>query len=242
MEKEIDKLLKKWGRQNRASPEHLDQLVADISAAASGSTSLDFSQSSTPLLRKLAYFAAGAAAMLLLIASYDAFTSLGNIGANSYASIKPKDLEKSRSLLHEVERIFPEQLRWIAESNGDISLGVESGFEAGGDSAEMLVRLAVVYRDIGCENWTPAWRADVVMRGEEMVEIHPAKKFDNNLALWVYPLVDGKLAVDGEFSLKAPARIVARINRVVKPGETVEIASHKQDGREYRIYQTVSTL
>jgi hypothetical protein len=64
----------------------------------------------------------------------------------------------------------------------------------------------------------------------------------NSLALWIYPLADGQLAVDAELDLEAPVRLASRINRVIVPGETVRVAQLHTDGTEYRMYQTVEIL
>lgn len=246
MKTQIDKILQEWSRQKTASPEHLSQLAGNISKKVSASGCSHDSLPGRPLFHRLAYFAAGAAAMFFLLLAYESLLrpSSRNEGNNvaAYAGIDSADIEQGRKLLHEMERLFPKQLRWIAESNGNMALGVESIANGDDDAAPMLLRLTVVSRDLDGECWLPNWCADVLMRGEKMVEVRPAKKSENSLAFWVYPLVDGKLAVEGQVSLETPIRLASRINRVIGLGETIQVASLKDDAREYRVYQTVEML
>jgi hypothetical protein len=142
-----------------------------------------------------------------------------------------------------MERLFAQDFRWVAESNGDVDLGV--GVLPGGagrQNAPTLVRLTVVARAEGQKAWRPIWNADVIVRGEDRVEISPNRKADNRLALWVCPLDDGKVAVDSVISLDAPVKVGGRLGTVVAQGVPTEVMAVRSGGTEYRVFQTTTVL
>jgi hypothetical protein len=80
------------------------------------------------------------------------------------------------------------------------------------------------------------------MRGEEMAEIPAGSLGQNQLHLWVCPLVDGKIAADTVLSLETPVQIPARVSTVVAEGTPSEIAFRRSGDREYRMFHTVRML
>ena len=105
-----------------------------------------------------------------------------------------------------------------------------------------VVRLVVVSRRVGDVAWQPVWSTDVLLRGEEMVEVAAGRDSKDLLALWVYPLENGKVAVDTTLSLHTPVKISARSNTVVGRKEPNELVSVREGDAEYRVLQTVAIL
>jgi hypothetical protein len=164
-------------------------------------------------------------------------------GPASLAALGDARLANAMRLFAEADRLFPDALRWIAETNGDVRLGVDAlpgGAEASAPPA--LVRLTVSRRDAAGGGWRVAWTSDVLVRAGDDVEAALSRKADNRLALWVFPLQDGKLSVQGGLSLAAPVRLAARLDAVVADGEAVEIAALRTPDAEYRVFQTVMLL
>ena len=84
--------------------------------------------------------------------------------------------------------------------------------------------------------------ADADDLSQEVVEVVPNRKAGNRLALWVYPLADGKIAVDTSLSLDMPVRISSKTTAVVRQGQPSEFMSVRIGETEYRVFQTVETL
>jgi hypothetical protein len=143
----------------------------------------------------------------------------------------------------ETSRLFPKQLRWLVQSNGDIGLGVES--DAGApvpDTPAMLVRLVLVKRAAGEKIWRPAWTTDIVMRGEDRVEIVPNREGHNKVSLWLYQLEKGMVAVDTSICIEQPLRVSARLDAVIGLGEPAVVVTSSMGGDEYKLLQTVEPL
>ena len=253
MKDKLDSILQDWAARQAPTEEHLLDLRSRITNEISQGRYLSHTEERSlaviPLWSKLAYAGLGAAVTLIIALLYfNSFLAVrapssGNGSASSFAAISKKQVEAGERVFREMERLFPNNLRWVSESNGDIGMGVES--VQGGilkDSPRILVRLTVVSRKEGEKLWKPIWKTDVLLRGEELVEVVPNREKDNRLALWVYPLADGKIAIDSNLALDVPIRLASRINAVVDPGEPAEIMSVRAEDTEYRVFQTVEVL
>jgi hypothetical protein len=106
----------------------------------------------------------------------------------------------------------------------------------------MLVRLVLVKRAAGETTWKQAWATDVVMRGEDRVEIAPNRKGHNKVTLWLYPVENGKVAVDTSIAIDQPLRVSGRLDTVIGIGEPAEVAAYNKGGDEYKLLQTVEPL
>lgn len=246
MKDQLDEMLVNWAKNNTPNDSHLKNLTDHITAGARNPRWNEEPLVVFPLGAKLAYSALGAAAALLacflflgLRLNWDA--SHGEDGS-FLARISTQQMKTEGRLFAELERMFSSQLRWVSTSNGDVGLGVES--ETGEETAAspLLVRIVVVSRMSGEKIWKPVWQADTVVRGQEMVEVAPNRKTGDKLALWVYPLSDGNIAVDTGLSLSTPVELTSRINSVAKPGTPTEMVSLTMNNTEYRVYQTVEPL
>jgi hypothetical protein len=196
----------------------------------------------------MAYRALGAcAAVLILVIGVGYFfrTTPQESGAILAGLARPSAAQMGafQRLFSETTRLFPKQLRWIVQSNGDIGLGIESDRNVQvADTPAMLVRLMLVTRAAGAKTWKPAWTTDIVMRGEDWVDIQPNRTGLDRLTLWVYPLENGKVAVDTSVAIDQPLRVSARLDTVVALGEPTEVTTTRRGGNEYKLLQTVEPL
>jgi hypothetical protein len=146
-------------------------------------------------------------------------------------------------LFCEMNALFADQFRWMAEFNGRVDMGVEP--IAGGvadTSVPVQYRLTVLARTPGETTWRTAWSTDVLMRTEERVALRPGRQGGEHLALWVYPLEDGTMAVDIALSLAAPVRIASQTTILQEAGRPAEVFAWREGGTEYRAMQTVAVL
>lgn len=254
MNDKFNSLLTNWAAKKAPAQEHLDRLARGVSvAAATKRTAAHQAEySNAPLLpfwSKLGYAATGAVVAVAVMAvclrwqiPTEEQRSHAS-GIQGIAAIDRNHLQAQTRLFSEVERMFNNQLRWIAQSDGDMGIGVESDLSGARENpAPYLVHLVAVSRTEGKGAWRQVWSADVILRGEDMVEVVPNGKKDNSLALWVYPLQDGKIAVDTSLALSSPFRLASRAGAVVQRGRPSEIAALRTGDTEYRVFQTVEKL
>jgi hypothetical protein len=159
----------------------------------------------------------------------------------SMAAISESRIEMGERLFKEMDRLFNGNLRWVAESNGDMGMGVET-IPGQHDAVPALVRVTVLSRQKDTTTWSTAWQSDVVLRGQDLVEVAPNAKTANKLSLWVFPLEDGKIAVDTSLSLELSGRLATQVSAVIAPGETTQLAAVYENDTEYRVFQTVVLL
>jgi hypothetical protein len=246
MKDQLDEMLVNWAKSNTPKDSHLKDLSDRIAAGVGKVRWAEESPVVFPLGAKLAYAALGAAAALVACLLFLGLTryreASHNEDGSALARISTQQIRTESRLFAELERMFSKQLRWVSTSNGDVGLGVESEIGEETASSPLLVRIVVVARVSGERMWKPVWQADTVVRGQEMVEVAPNRKTGDKLALWVYPLSDGNIAVDTGLSLCNPVALTSRINSVAKPGTPMEMMNLTMNDTEYRVYQTVEPL
>jgi hypothetical protein len=247
----LDKRLKQWAADTAPAAEDLARLrqrITDEAARACGEALRMAPPARAPFAIKLFYSLAGAAAMLIAVCAL--WTMFGSDTAQpgrdtlaDATTVPALDIELGRKLFSEIDRMFPERLRWVAESNGDMGMGIESaptGIVENG--VPMFVRLTLVARHDSEHAWRPTWSADMLVRSEDAVEIVPSPHADNHLSLWIYPLTDGHILVDSRVSLATPLPLAAVSEAVVQPGRPLQLSAGRRNNTDYRLYQTVWTL
>jgi len=251
MNEELDNLLADWAKRNSPGEDRLAELSQRISREALRQSRVQPRTEPARVLwgARLAWFAAGAVVGILVCAAC-AFWLLGARGtppdaaaALAFADISADQLRVDRRLFDEMENLFSDRLRWVAESDGDVGVGVEAIHGGvGAESTPAHVRLAVVSRRAGDVAWTPVWRSDVLLRSEEVVEVAPGGDPRSRVALWVYPLSDGRITVDLSLHLAGALCVQVDVDEVYAPGRPAEVLSVRSGDAEYRVLQTVSLL
>jgi len=159
------------------------------------------------------------------------------------AKVAPPEIEAGARLFREMERVFAGDLRWIADSDSKVRLGVRqvSGGQVAG-AKPLLIRVFVVHRRRGETSWRKILENDVLTRTQELVEAVPDPKLGNRLALWAHVLPDGKVAVDSSIRLTSPIHASVNVTNVLTPGEPRRVFSLQTEDGEYRIFQVVAPL
>ena len=251
MKTDFENDLKEWSARHSPGTKYLDHLRGRIVVEAARrhhlGQSLHMPWQISPWGRAAFSVLGACAGILILLMGWGYFwqTSAPETGASLAGLTKPSAAQMGafQKLFAETTRLFPKQLRWIVQSNGDVGLGVESeGSGQVSDTPAMVVRLVLVKRASGEKDWKPAWTTDIVMRGEDWVEITSDRKGDNKLTLWVYPLEKGMVAVDTSIALDHPMRISGRLDTVIGIGQPAGVAISSRDGNEYKLFQTVQPL
>ena len=249
MKTNLDDRLKSWTSSHAPSDEHLLALTQRITHEAR-QVRHEAHQAELSAISgwgKLAYAGLGAAltCLVFVLAGSLLLSRTAREGSQltTLAGISSEQLAAQGRLFREMNRMFTEGLRWVAQSDGEVGIGLdtESGL-AGREAAPLLVRVTVLARADGATDWHQAWSADMMVRDQDVVEVAPDPRSHNKLTVWVYALEDGKLAVDTRVALNLPVTLESRLNTVVARGLPTEIASTRVGGAEYRIFQTVDVV
>lgn len=110
-----------------------------------------------------------------------------------------------------------------------------------GASSTQSVTIAVS-RGIGETNWKQVWAACAIVQGQELVEISPNESGNSRLSLWVYPLADGKVAVDSTLALHTPEALNSTVTAVLGQNVPSELLYKQSGDAEYKVIQTVKVL
>ena len=253
----IDEQLQRWNAEQVEDESRLAEIKGRIMEALPsvmaeptvlGTESVRRTGGHPMLVVRFGYAALGAAACLIIMLAVSRFAVPDVLnGTGAMASVRDMvALPEARvaagcRLFKELETLFNGDLQWVAESNGEIAMGVGESPEAS-DGDPVLVRLTVMQRVSESADWTSAWQSDVVVRAQEAVDIVPRGEGASRLTLWVYPMNDGKIAVDTALALTAPATFRVNETIVAKPMVPVQVGEGTENGIEYRLYQTVVPL
>ncbi|MHC4399798.1 MAG: hypothetical protein ACYTG0_08970 [Planctomycetota bacterium] len=262
----LDKLLEQWAARHAIDEDHARELTDRIvDRLPRGGRPTDGVAAgrrvSTPSGKRMVYAALGTAAVLLI--GMGVFFLSGFLtprddnqeappsrpspdseaAALSVARISQSEIEDGTRLFQEFQRLFAADLRWISDTDAGVRLDVRT--VSGGPAARatpLLIRVLVVERDNGEDSWHKVLEADVLTRGQELVEAVPDPKLDNRLLLWGYSLPDGKVAVDSSIRLTTPIRVSVDVTNVFTPGKPANVFSLDTEDAEYRVFQVVTPL
>lgn len=253
MNDRLDTLLTGWAKRSEAGPERMSVLRSRILekvhvGGESKATIVPAVAALIPFRAKLRYAAIGAAVTaavaIILSVREDRFQhpARGDEEGPRLA-LSESRAATGRRLFQELERLFPDRLRWVAESDGKVGLGVD-GIPPGGarESPPVILRLVLTSREPGRAGWRAEWMTDVLVRGEDRIEVPLTPAPGSTLALWVYPLPDGAIAADTALSLHSPVRISTDVSTVMVQGTPVELAFVRAGNREYRVLQMARAL
>jgi hypothetical protein len=159
------------------------------------------------------------------------------------ALLSASEIRRSGELFRRMEELFPGDLRWIAEANGEVSLGLgQVSAATGSRAAPLLVRTVVLQRKRGESSWSTVFTADVLSRSEELVEVSPGQKPAGRLLVWAYRLPDGNVAVDANLRLAESPAASVDVTNVLAPGRATQVLTTRTADAEFRVFQVASPL
>ncbi len=246
MKKTPDDLLREWATSRSADEEHIRKLTARIETAARRARNQPKPRLA-PARWLVAFATAGAAAVIAVMISRpghlpDAPTHPPNDGLQA-ARIPEEGARAGESLFCRLEELFNDQLRWVAESGDEVSLGVSP--IAGGNlpgARPLMVRLVMLSKADSEDQWKLAWRRDVITRSQELIEIAADSLSPSSINLWMLPVENGRVAVETLLDIQKPFSADARVSALVDDGVPQEILSLSIGGTSYKVLQTVRLL
>ena len=140
-------------------------------------------------------------------------------------------------IFNETERLFGPNLQWIAESKKTAEIGLS---DTPSDAAPLVVRVTVVRKDAD-GGWLRLWGMEVVARDDGALEM---KEPDGTQRLLLsLRRIDGQQAfVESSLMLDNGISLTAQSRGILRFGEAKSVQRVLEDGREYRILQTVEPV
>ena len=247
----LDDRFRQWSSAQQPDEQELRQLTARITQEARRRRRTG--EATTPAYGMLAMRSTAFAAITVILLCTAAIllrdrrepgsAVAGLTGGGAWAGIFERKAVDDRRLFDEMHRLFDDRLRWMADFNGNVSVGVDElpgGTDA--DTTPIAMRLVVVARHTGETTWRPVWSSDVLLRADERVQIAADGDDAGRMTLWAHSLADGNVAVEADLHLKAPMCIASVVDAVFADGVPTEIATLRSGGREYRVLQSVTML
>ena len=255
---DLDQALCGWDERRQAAKD-VDGLLSRIMTAHDKGVAVDHPYVLVDVCRlrhnPTAWFAMGAVAAMLVAALLlpvlrDRHDTLAPDDLPpQYAWLNESQLSEKAALLREMEPMFENRLQWVAETEGRVVMLVRQEGQANAEvpkTAGVAIRVVVVRQEPNSKEWMPVWAVDVVTRQEQVVHLTPTNADlppGTELSLWAYGVDDDVIAVDSRLSLAQPA-LQVEFNDVQRPGvpATMRPTGVPSDGRQYRVFQTISLL
>lgn len=236
MNNNLDSLLKNWSRRSRYREDQLSDLLNRTRLAVAEDRERPQAQR-TAHPHAWRYILQGAVlASILLIGVYLLIPT---------RSVSPLDAtgiaEHEKNVFREVDRLFDHNLRWAALVNNELKMGIDEEREGPGAEPEFVVRMIIVSREKDQEQWKMLWKADVLARTEEFINV-PLDSDAQRLGLWLYRVNGNQYALDAHLNMQTPFVVDFTAMNVVKVGEPRQMMEFEDLSAEYRIYHVIQTL
>jgi len=247
----LDERFRCWSSARESSDEHLRQMTARIVDEACRRRRVEAcrkpGRAASAARHRLAWTGAAVAICAVAVwiaAPWRAAQHAGiERGDNRLARIRDDEAEQDRRLFGEMRRLFSDQLRWVAEFDGDVSVGVND-LPGGTDSnaRPVSLRLVVVARTGSDPTWRVVWHGDLLLRADERVRVAASRDGAGTLTVWTHAVNEAAVAVEADVRLAAPVRVASRVDTVFADGIPREIAAMRSGDREYRVLQSARVL
>ncbi|WP_437222290.1 hypothetical protein SH661x_002714 [Planctomicrobium sp. SH661] len=161
--------------------------------------------------------------------------------AEASAWQSPESLKKHAALFQELQQLFDQRIRCVAESDQTLTFElVEEGELPDPESWRPLsIRIVLQRRVPGERDWTPVSHVNVVSKPEQVCRLTLGP---SQLRLWAFRLPDGMILVESEFPLTDGMGPRMAASQLLPEGEAREVLSVVSDGVEYRVMESAVWL
>jgi hypothetical protein len=243
---QLDGLLQQWARQHEPSDEHLWQLRQEIvERSALPGTIAPPSIAAGPRrwapTQRLALAVALAGVALVVASALWPSSRQKSLATPLPAAVNQIPQRHLSVLLAETKSLFGQRLAWVAETDQDVSLGLdESDLQPPADT-HVAVRVVVFQRGSRQDAWRPIWKGDVLTRAEELIHVTSSSD-GSQWSLWTHVLPDGAVSIDSE--LAVPKRDLAswKTTSVQQPQVPCRLVATQRGGDEFQVWQTAAVV
>lgn len=255
----LDGMLRQWKAEQAPDAAHKENLNGRIRHAIRQETRKPVPAPSgagtplAPLFGRLAYTALGVAAVLtiLLVIHFREEGERPSTGrwpgfaasAQSLAAIDGEGMAEAATLFREMNATFGDRLKWVVETDEDVQVATIDQERDGEqpETALVLVRTLVLSKPVSGGRWRPDWRAQVVTRSQEVVQVNFGGG-KARLTMWTFPVNGEAVAVDSRLELPGTMSIESSASEILLSAQPEGIHTFFRDGREYRIMQAAKIL
>jgi hypothetical protein len=244
--RELDNELRRWGDSHSPKEEQLTELQRRILAEAGAPLpAIRFERREASWLGRVAWALAGAAlAMVLMHLARRPHQPLpqqaqapARDGALALAQSAAVPAAQVDELFMETRRLFPQRLRWVADTDQDFVVNVADGMEPDQVAHRQATNIALVAmtRRPG-EKWEILWRSVVVTRDDDRVTVPvPGGK----VVLRARATRSGGTVVDTQLVLP---EVSTSSSHALRPRYPEPLVSLQTPEKELRIYQMATPL
>jgi hypothetical protein len=151
-------------------------------------------------------------------------------------------IERLRILARESGRLFDHRVSWLAETNHDLLLGLDSAPASTEESKlHITFRVVVFHRATSSQKWKPVFTTNVVTREEEVVQLN-GQAAGSTLRLWTHILPDRSVAVDTQLALGDLAAHEWSTTSILSAEGAMAVLKETGEQGEYQVWQSASII
>lgn len=259
-DRKLDEMLSQWANQRPAPTEALEKVraMAHAELGAAGDVA--------PASRGAAWMGGRArqilaiAAVLLAAVSVTLFVRSPQKAVDdavAMAEVDPFEAIVARARLDEVTRnqkgvlygemraLFPEQLKYIAESGDDVSVNLATQMASPSRTSTespVLVRVVVASRELAGTSWEVHRTIDIMANASEVIDYQDTNADPCTIRFWALPLDSEHISLDLEMEIAGLSAEPVSASEVCRLGEAQSVLSGTRDGREFHVFQSVATI
>lgn len=246
MKDDIDTLLRDWAARRAPDDRRLAALEDRILGAFGRANAAARSRYGS-WRHAVAWFAAGVAATVVAACLFrshgvrgpqperDPWAALLTEENGLFAARRPAVAR----VFSETERLFGSNLLWIAQSGHEVELGV-SDDPLASDSLE--VRITLVARTAGSDEWKRVWKTELVARTDDVLELPSLGGARSRVAIWMHRLDPCSVLVESRLTLQEAPGLAAEASEVLRFGATRSVTRFRHGDTEYHVLQTVAPV
>jgi hypothetical protein len=263
---QLDRLLKDWANRTASGAEDLEVLQTRIDEARDADTppgvELAIQRSLHGRWRIVACVTAAAAVLVVAVALRQHVVPDGAVGsgmkpisnaAMQYPNPLPLNtwtIDQHAELLAKFREVFGDDLTWIVQEGGQISVGLQETRSAkrAANGEFVTVQLMLWARPINNDGREQFWRQlesfNIVTGSEELVEAHMNEDGKMQLRVWAFPVDDDLISIDVQYQTADLSGVIIESSSLQPAGRDNYriILSFEKDGMEYRLYQIADLL
>ncbi len=232
----LDHDLKDWGARTRPEPADRDALKSSIMDGVRQAR--PEAPQPKPFPTRLIVQAAAAVILVgfgVVIGLRMQDPSTPNIKPDpGLAGLSKADLDELRTVADELDRLFPEGLRWIAKSNGNVSFQPAEIRRVNESSDRRVLLVYNVLEQQTDGSWKRVARQDIITWSNEPVELEKSKS-----TLWCHVTDDKHVAINLDLQLDAAGESLRITDDTIQEiGSQLTVLEEDLGNRKVKVVQT----
>lgn len=245
----LDNLLRKWAADNSVTDKSLAVVTDRISSRirAESVPAPPCPDKRFMYHKRYVFGGLAAAAMILLIGLIPGLILFFNSdarGIDAMVTIQPADTYATSRVFAETQRVFDSGLQWLAESDGQVEIGLsDDSHHKSAYRQPLLLKVLLLQRRGVRGHGRILWKGKIVTGSEQLITVTPdTENPGNTLKLWMYSLNGAGIMVDFSLDFDTPAGIHASSANHVISRKPVRVLSTRRGDATYEMYIAATKL